>query len=80
MIPWWLRAVRPREQERERDSKLSAHLGTPALSTNLKATAYCKNVMGGGVSEDGGNRHEKLYAYQLTFSLFPMLTVVVYFD
>lgn len=49
MIPWWLRAMRPREQERERDSKLSAHLGTPALSTNLKATAYCKNVM-----EEGG--------------------------
>ena len=45
MIPWWLRAMRPREQERERDSKLSAHLGTPALSTNLKATAYCKNVL-----------------------------------
>lgn len=30
--------MRPREQERERDSKFAALLGTPALSTNLKAT------------------------------------------
>ena len=33
-----------------------------------------------GVSENGGNRHEKFYAYQLTFSLFPMLIIVVFFD
>lgn len=38
IIPWWLRAMRPREQEREQDSKCTALLGTPALGTNLKAT------------------------------------------
>lgn len=45
MIPWWLRAMRPREQEREQDSKLTALLGTPALSTILKVTTDCKNMM-----------------------------------
>lgn len=39
IIPWWLRAMRPREQEREQDSKFTALLGTPALGTNLKATS-----------------------------------------
>lgn len=31
--------MRPREQEREQDSKFTALLGTPALGTNLKATS-----------------------------------------
>lgn len=48
--------MRPREQEREQDSKCTALLGTPALGTNLKATADLVK-MGGkrqGASEDGG--------------------------
>ena len=35
--PRWLRAMSPGEREREQDSKFTALLGTPALSTNLKA-------------------------------------------
>lgn len=48
--------MRPREKEREQDSKFTALLGTPALGTNLKATTISVK-MGGrreGTSEDGG--------------------------
>lgn len=49
--PMWLRAMRPREQEREQDSKFTALLGTPALGTNLKATTDSVKKWEGGDRE-----------------------------
>lgn len=60
MVPWGLRATRPREQERERDSKFIALPGNPALSTNLRATMdSLKNVKEEEEgNEDGENRRK----------------------
>lgn len=43
MVPWCMRAMRPREQEREQDSPFMSLWGNPALSTNLWATLTDKN-------------------------------------
>lgn len=81
MRPWGLRARSPGEWERERDSKFTALLGTPAPSTSLKAPTDCVKLWGRrGASEDGGNRHEQWYASPLTFSLFPMRHVMLFLD
>lgn len=51
MIPWWLRAMRPREQEREKDSKFMALCGNPSPEHQFEGhNRQCKTLREAGGS------------------------------